>query len=191
MSAFVFNAQGNTKLGQVAPLVFLQDHQQLSRFLTQRARANPPPSFINEGLDQVPAKVLAGPEDEGEARRLRTVMRQIEDRIFDGKHKMYHVFRKFDKDGDGFVSYKDFETHLIANKINVTESEVANLMKNVLDPDQNGYIDFKHFSKRFGVNMSNQIDVTDNELHLPNLVPTKEKLNEYGKKSSAVRSTIA
>lgn len=135
--------------------------------------------------------MLAGAEDEGEARRLRTVMRQMEERIFDGKHKMYHVFRKFDKDGDGFVSYKDFESHLLANKINVTENEVASLMKNVLDPDQNGFIDFKHFSKRFGVNMSNQIDVTDNELHLPNLVPTKEKLNEYGTKSSTVRSTIA
>ena len=118
-------------------------------------------------------------------------MRQIEDKIFDGKHKMYHVFRKFDKDGDGFVSYKDFETHLLNNKINVTEQEVSSLMKNVLDPDQNGFIDFKHFSKRFGVNMSNQIDVTDNELHLPNLVPTKEKLNEYGHKSTSVRDTIA
>ena len=104
---------------------------------------------------------------------------------------MYHVFRKFDKDGDGFVSYKDFESHLLANKINVTEHEVSSLMKNVLDPDQNGYIDFKHFSKRFGVNMSNQIDVSDKELHLPNLVPTKEKLNEYGHKSTNVRDTIA
>jgi len=110
-------------------------------------------------------------------------MRQIEDKLFDGKHKMYHVFKKFDKDGDGYVSYKDFENHLLANKINVTQGEVANLMKNVIDPDCDGYIDFKTFSKRFGVNMSKQIDVTDNELHLPNLVPTKEKLNEYGNKS--------
>jgi hypothetical protein len=118
-------------------------------------------------------------------------MRQIEDKCFDGKHKMYHCFRKFDKDGDGFVSYKDFEAHLLSNKINVTENEVASLMKNVLDPDQNGYIDFRHFSKRFGAGMSSQIDVTDNELHLPNLVPSKEKLNEYAEKSSNVRSTIA
>lgn len=118
-------------------------------------------------------------------------MRQIEDKCFDGKHKMYHCFRKFDKDGDGFVSYKDFETHLLANKINVTENEVASLMKNVLDPDQNGYIDFRHFSKRFGAGMSSQIDVTDNELHLPNLVPSKEKLNEYAEKSNNVRSTMA
>jgi Ca2+-binding EF-hand superfamily protein len=60
------------------------------------------------------------PDDDTNARRVRTVMRQVEDRIFDGKHKMYQVFRKFDKDGDGYVSYKDFEDHLLSNKINVT-----------------------------------------------------------------------
>ena len=64
---------------------------------------------------------MDGADDESEARRLREVMREVEDRIFDGKHKMYYVFRKFDKDGDGFVSYKDFEQHLLANKINVSE----------------------------------------------------------------------
>ena len=96
---------------------------------------------------------------------------------------MYQVFRKFDKDGDGYVSYKDFEDHLLANKVNVTEGEVASIMKNVLDPENNGFIDFQTFSKRFGVNMSSQINVEDKEVHLPNLAPNKAKLNEYGKKS--------
>lgn len=81
-------------------------------------------------------------EDETNARRLRTVLREVENRIFDGKHKMYGVFRKFDKDNDGFISYKDFENHLVDNKINVTEGEVATIMKNVLDPENRGYIDF-------------------------------------------------
>jgi len=56
-------------------------------------------------------------------------------------------------------------------------------MKNVLDPENNGFIDFQTFSKRFGVNMSSQINVEDKEVHLPNLAPNKAKLNEYGKKS--------
>lgn len=77
------------------------------------------------------------------------------------------------------------------NKINVTEGEVASMMKNVLDPEDNGYVDFQTFSKRFGVNMSSQINVEDKEVHLPNLAPNKAKLNEYGKKSEAVRDKIA
>lgn len=63
-------------------------------------------------------------------------------------------------------------------------------MKNVLDPQKRGYIDFATFSKRFGVSMSGQINVQDNELHLPNLVPNKDKLNEYGTKASTLRATV-
>ncbi len=33
----------------------------------------------------------------------------MEDKIFDGPVKMYQIFKNFDKDGDGFVSYADFE----------------------------------------------------------------------------------
>lgn len=63
-------------------------------------------------------------------------------------------------------------------------------MRNVLDPQKKGYIDFATFSKRFGVNMSSQISVADKELHLPNLVPNKEKLNEFGTKASTLRQTV-
>jgi len=32
----------------------------------------------------------------------------MEDKVFNGKVKLYDVFKKFDKDHDGFVSYEDF-----------------------------------------------------------------------------------
>lgn len=38
--------------------------------------------------------------------------------------------------------------------------------------------------------MSRQIDVTENELHVQNLVPSLDKLQEYGEKSKGVRDTI-
>ena len=53
-------------------------------------------------------------------------------------------------------------------------------MKHVLDTDGNGYIDFSTFKEKFGPNMSRLVDVQENELHLPNLCPNKDKLNEYG-----------
>jgi Ca2+-binding EF-hand superfamily protein len=55
------------------------------------------------------------------------------------------VFREMDTDGDGFISYKDFETHLKKNKIEATQEEVVTLMHKVLDPEQKGYIDFNSF----------------------------------------------
>jgi hypothetical protein len=49
-------------------------------------------------------------------------------------------------------------------------------MKHVLDKDGNGFIDFNTFKDKFGPNMSKLVAVQERELHLPNLVPNKEKL---------------
>lgn len=59
-----------------------------------------------------------------------------------------------DVDGDGFISYKDFEAHLQRNKIFASKEEVVTLMQTVLDPEQKGYIDFQAFSKHFRPRMS-------------------------------------
>ena len=63
-------------------------------------------------------------------------------------------------------------------------------MKHVLDTDGNGFIDFSTFKEKFGPNMSRLIKVPENELHLPNLCPNKDKLNEYGKRSQSLRQSV-
>jgi len=40
--------------------------------------------------------------------RTRKLLNEIEDKVFNGKTKLYNIFKKFDKDNDGYVSYKDF-----------------------------------------------------------------------------------
>ena len=77
------------------------------------------------------------------------------------------------------------------NKINASKNDINLLMKHVLDTDGNGYIDFSTFKEKFGPNMSRLVDVPERELHLPNLCPNKEKLNDYGKRSLTLRSTIS
>ena len=97
-----------------------------------------------------------------------------------GKPKTFEIFRNFDVDGDGYVSYKDFENHLVKNKVFASQEDIASLMKHVLDTDGNGYIDFSTFKEKFGPSMSKLVEVPERELHVPNLCPNKEKLNEYG-----------
>ena len=63
-------------------------------------------------------------------------------------------------------------------------------MKNVLDTDGNGYIDFGVFKDKFGPNMSRLVSVPEREIHLPNLVPNKDKISEYGMRSQAIRSSF-
>ena len=104
---------------------------------------------------------------------------------------MFEMFRAFDVDGDGYVSYKDFESHLVKNKVHASKEDIASLMKHVLDTDGNGYIDFNTFKDKFGPNMSKLVEVPENEVHLPNLVPNKEKIQEYGTRARGFKTTFA
>lgn len=100
------------------------------------------------------------------------------------------MYRSFDEDGDGYISYKDFEKHLLRNKIFASQDDISLLMNKVFDTDGNGYIDFNTFKEKFGPNMSKLVAVEERELHMPNLVPNKDKLNEYGKRSQSLRQTM-
>lgn len=40
-----------------------------------------------------------------------------------------------DIDGDGYISYKDFEAHLEKNKIVASKEEIVTLMHKVLDTE--------------------------------------------------------
>lgn len=189
LSAFKYSAHGATAVGSVAPLVFENDSNKLALALATRVRTNPPPTTVNGDL----AAAAEGDSlaDEATARRLRGILTQIEDTSFQCKPKTFQVFRAFDEDGDGYVSYKDFEKHLLKNKIFASQADISLLMKEVFDKEGSGFIDFARFKEKFGPNMSKQIDVAERELHMPNLVPNKEKLNEYGTRSQSLRATMS
>ena len=191
LSAFKYNIHGATDIAAIAPLVFERDSNKLSVTLANRTRTNPPPQFVNDDLADTSAAAGVDISDEPTARRLRGILTQIEDAAFcSGKPRAFNIFRDFDMDGDGFVSYKDFEANLAKNKINASQGDIQLLMKHVLDTDGNGFIDFSTFKEKFGSNMSKLIAVPERELHLPNLVPNKAKLNEYGKRSQSLRQSV-
>jgi len=188
LSAFTFNNHGATDITKVAPLVWEDNQQKLATVLTTRVRANPPPVLANEELGTT---VKAIPDcDNDTQKRLRGLLVQIENKVFDSKPRFYQVFKQMDTDNDGFISYKDFEQHLEKNKIFASKEEIVTLMTNVLDTEQKGYIDFQTFQKRIKPRMSDQVKVEENELYANNLVPNVEKLNEYGEKSATLRNSI-
>ena len=138
LSAFKYNNHGGTDIGSIAPLVFEKDNNKLSVDLARRQRANPPPSFVNEDLNTISGlsnyTIDEGISDVRTARRLRSILTQIEEVAFSsGKPRAFEIFRNFDSDGDGFVSYKDFEANLNKNKIFASKGDISLLMKHVLD----------------------------------------------------------
>jgi len=103
LSAFVFNQYGNTARGELSNIVFANDNY-ISKKLQHRIRGNPPPPDVNGELDLYEVN-----EQTTHNYDIENVLKQMEDKIFNGPTKIYQVFKNFDKDGDGFVSYTDFE----------------------------------------------------------------------------------
>ena len=116
LSAFKYNTHGATDISSIAPLVFEKDSNKLALALSCKKRTNPPPAFVNAELATTNAS--GDIKDEPTARRLRGLLTKIEDVAFcSGKPRTFQIFKAFDTDGDGYVSYKDFEAHLAKNKI--------------------------------------------------------------------------
>ena len=116
MSAFNYNTYGATNVNNISNLVFTRDDL-IQDKLAQRERPNPPPCELNKDIPL--------PADDPHNPRIRNLLNQMEDKVFDGKVKLYHVFKKFDKDCDGYVSYEDFEKCLQSIKINASKNEIG------------------------------------------------------------------
>ena len=61
--------------------------------------------------------------------KVRKLLNEMEDKVFNGKGKLYHIFKKFDKDNDGYVSYEDFSKCLSQIKVFASENEISSMMK--------------------------------------------------------------
>lgn len=108
LSAFIYNSYGSTNADTIAPLVFTEENY-VAKKLNNRVRGNPPPPDVNGDLDLYEVQ-----EDEIHNHRVRDVLKNLEEKVFQGPVKIFQVFKQFDKDGDGFVSYADFEDQLNA-----------------------------------------------------------------------------
>ena len=89
--------------------------------------------------------------------------------MFDGKVKLYQVFKKFDKDGDGYVSYEDFENCLKSIKVQATQEEMGEMLK-LIDKKGKGHLNFTDFSNVFRPDMSTVLtQIPRNDIDLNNL----------------------
>lgn len=105
---------------------------------------------------------------------IKRLVNEIEDKVFNGKVKLYDVFKKFDKDNDGYVSYDDFEKCLKSIKVQASKEEISCVMK-LIDKNDNGYLNFTEFSKTFSPTMSeNLVSVPMRDTYHNNLYPSRE-----------------
>ena len=80
------------------------------------------------------------------------------DKVDLNKKTSYQKFRDFDVDGDGYISQNDFITKV--ERMNVGQKSDVEALAWILDPDNNGYIEYKDFAKKFN---SSLIDTLENK----------------------------
>lgn len=123
--------------------------------------------------------------------RIKSLLNQMEDKVFDGKVKLYNVFKKFDKDCDGYVSHEDFHNCLNSIKVFATQQEVSSMLK-LIDITNKGFLNFSEFSKVFTPSMSDKlVSVPQKDDYNENLHPTsqvnKNHLDRHVKMQEAVQ----
>ncbi len=167
LSGFNYNNYGAANVDSICQTVFTRDDL-IPDKLAEVKRANPPPSDLSKNID-VSAIDAQMPHNQ----RIRSLLNQMEDKVFAGKVKLYNVFKKFDKDGDGYVSYEDFENCLKSIKVEASKEEMAQMLK-LIDVKGAGHMNFTDFSQVFRPDMSTTLtQLPQNDIHLNNLQPSK------------------
>ena len=163
LSAFNYNMYGATNATDASNLIFTKDSE-IQTKLAHRFRANAPPEELSSGIN--PKDI---DEKDVHNHHIKNLLSTMENKVFDGKVKMFQVFRKFDQDHDGYMSYEDFGKCLESIKMDVSKDDQAKMLK-LIDKNNTGYLTFTDFSKVFKPTMSDQlVTVPKKDSYLPNL----------------------
>ena len=203
LSAFKYNAYGATNIDHIAKVVFTNDNY-VSKELSRKTRANPPPDAVNtDMLESIRSVDDAAEADAGKGaptdyKKAAAVLREIENKVFVGglpRNGTYQsVYRSvFDCDGDGFISHADFEGACRKLQVKADSKAILHAIR-ALDTDQKGFFDYRAFSKKIAPGMSERMSALEErhvdeaaEVQLPEVYPTKQILKSHINKAQGVQ----
>lgn len=87
LSAFNYSTYGDTNIDSIAPLIFTEDYE-VEKKLAKRVRANAPPDQIGNNLQAIVVS-----KDDIHNNKIRDILVEIEDKVFNGKTQQYGVFK--------------------------------------------------------------------------------------------------
>jgi len=102
----------------------------------------PPPSFVNDAI------IASKEEGDVQTKEIQKLSDEITNKVFFDRKNHFTIFKAFDVDNDGFISYQDFADKVKQLQIQAPTKQVIELAK-FIDKDNKGYIDFKTFSDWF------------------------------------------
>eukprot|EP00831_Metopus_contortus_P001674 TRINITY_DN10601_c0_g1_i2.p1 TRINITY_DN10601_c0_g1~~TRINITY_DN10601_c0_g1_i2.p1 ORF type:complete len:208 (+),score=58.51 TRINITY_DN10601_c0_g1_i2:127-750(+) len=97
LSAFLYNRYKMTNVNRIAPMAF-SDDTEISKKILSIERANPPPAKIAENTQKNEPTTV-------EPERMRQLLKELQLKSFAQKREIFKVYREYDHDGDGYISY--------------------------------------------------------------------------------------
>eukprot|EP01022_Parablepharisma_sp_SALTPOND_P014822 TRINITY_DN205_c0_g3_i4.p2 TRINITY_DN205_c0_g3~~TRINITY_DN205_c0_g3_i4.p2 ORF type:complete len:880 (+),score=100.64 TRINITY_DN205_c0_g3_i4:6240-8879(+) len=177
LSSLVYNKYQMTNVNTIASHAFSDNTQILNKIYSLQ-RPGPPPDTLAEGF------LKNGAKSEVNNKRIRELVQEVQDKTFADKNHLYKIFKDYDCDGDGYVSYNDIKEQFKKLKIDATDSELKMFVE-LVDPNKQGYLDFRSFSTSITKTMADKLAPLpdDEETFLfrrtrQNLVPNAEKIQE-------------
>jgi len=200
LSAFSYDKHRNAQVDSIAEMIFSDGLQQHLRLNDNRRTRFKPQFTANNIGEEARVSTRATTRSMsvlGHSTRAKEIIQELEEKVYDGhKQRQYDIYRSFDVDNDGFVSRKDLKNRIRRLNINASHDELSTVC-DILDPDRNGYMDFKEFSKHIRPNQG-QEDTKGNRLVRSSIEPSSEllehhlsKVTEYGAKEKRMRRQIA
>jgi len=185
LSSLVYNKYQMTNHKEIAPHVF-SDNTQILKKIYSLQRPGPPPQEIATNFLKTVTKMqnLSETLPPVDNKRMRDLLSEIQDKTFADKKHLYHIFKDYDNDKDGYISYNDIKDQMKKLKVNLNDNELKQFIDYV-DPLKKGFLDFNTFSTSITKTMADKLAPLPNteENYLfrrtrQNLAPNREKLEE-------------
>lgn len=155
LSSYIYNKDGVTPIEEVAKNIFMEDTK--ASFELHKFKRSIPPIREADEFEVESAECV------------KKMLNSIEEKFFDqGPQKANEIFKKFDRDRDGYITLDDLEKALVINQIVHEPHEVKHLMA-FLDSNKNGFVTYKEFNDKIRANI---------------LVVNKDRLQENPEKFS-------
>lgn len=139
LSSYIYNKDGVTPVEEVAKNIFMEDTK--ASFELHKYKRSVPPIR--------PAHEFSANEVEN----VKKILKNIEDKFYtQGSQKANEIFKKFDRDRDGYITEEDLAKALEINQIVHEPGDVQRLMA-FLDSNKNGFVTFSEFNDKIKANI--------------------------------------
>ncbi|CAD8204255.1 unnamed protein product [Paramecium pentaurelia] len=184
MSVIQFNQYNTQSKSEVLRILYDENDDDFFERAQQQIKQPPPPQDKAILQGQLPEEIQDTQSDNNKnyyskdlglsmnmpniKKQVQSVLKKVDDKIFNKREKQLKIFKEFDVDQDGYVSQVDLQQRM---KHILSQDEILLLIQ-YLDPENKGFSNFTEFSQKIRNGMT-ILDENGTQLINVNTQPSK------------------